>query len=84
VQALNPIGAGDAFAAGLVAALEGGATLSQAAVEGTAAAAASVETALPGQVDAARARSLVAEVAVQPVEAGPDPKGSDSLRGEGE
>jgi sugar/nucleoside kinase (ribokinase family) len=64
VAVRNPIGAGDAFVAGLAAALERDAPLERAAVEATAVAAASVETLLPGIVDAARARELIEQVGV--------------------
>ena len=59
VPARNPVGAGDAFAAGLVAALERGARRAEAVVEATATAAASVETLLPGQVDPQRTHALL-------------------------
>ena len=54
----NPIGAGDALVAGLACALERGEPLPEAVLAGMAAAAASVEQALPGRVDPARARAL--------------------------
>jgi len=62
VQVRNPVGAGDALVAGLSLALERGAGLADAAREGMAAAAASVEHEHAGQLDAARARELVASI----------------------
>jgi 1-phosphofructokinase family hexose kinase len=56
----NPIGAGDAFAAGFAVALEQGADLPAAARAGIAAGAASVEHPLAGALDPARARQLAA------------------------
>jgi 1-phosphofructokinase family hexose kinase len=56
----NPIGAGDAFTCGLAAALERGASVLEAAREGVAAGAASVETARAGTLDAGRMRELLA------------------------
>jgi 1-phosphofructokinase family hexose kinase len=60
VEARNPIGAGDSFLAGLVGGLEAGSDLEGALRIGLAAAAASVETELPGSVDPERLRELVA------------------------
>ncbi len=60
VTVRNPIGAGDAFAAGLAVALEQGADLLAAARAGIAAGAASVEHPLAGALDPARARELAA------------------------
>jgi 1-phosphofructokinase family hexose kinase len=60
VTVRNPVGAGDAFAAGLAAALEQGADLRAAARAGIAAGAASVEHPLAGALDAARAEQLAA------------------------
>jgi 1-phosphofructokinase len=65
VTVRNPIGAGDAFAAGFAAALEGGADLRAAARAAIAAGAASVERALAGELDAARAAELAGRVAVE-------------------
>jgi 1-phosphofructokinase family hexose kinase len=56
---LNPIGAGDVLASALAAALERGVPLLQAAREGCAAAAASVESPTAGELDAGRARELL-------------------------
>lgn len=58
VRAVNPVGAGDCFAAALAGALEEGRSLAAAARWAVAAAAASVEEPLPGMVSAARAREL--------------------------
>jgi 1-phosphofructokinase len=58
VTVRNPIGAGDAFAAGFAMALEQGGDLLAAARAGIAAGAASVEHPLAGALDAARAREL--------------------------
>jgi 1-phosphofructokinase family hexose kinase len=58
VTVRNPIGAGDAFAAGFAMALEQSADLLAAARAGIAAGAASVEHPLAGALDAARAREL--------------------------
>ena len=66
VTVRNPIGAGDALAGGLAAALERGATLERAVAAGLAAAAASVETATAGEMDPARAAAL--EAAASPPE----------------
>ena len=60
VTVRNPIGAGDAFVAGLAAALERGCTLQEAVLEAVAAGGASVETPLAGRLDPARARALLA------------------------
>jgi 1-phosphofructokinase family hexose kinase len=58
VTVRNPIGAGDAFAAGLAAALEAGADLLAATRAGIAAGAASVEHPLAGALDPGRAKEL--------------------------
>ncbi len=58
VTVRNPIGAGDAFAAGLAVALERGADLPDAARAGIAAGAAAVERPLAGDLDPARAAVL--------------------------
>jgi 1-phosphofructokinase len=60
VTVRNPIGAGDAFAAGFAATLERGADLLAAARAAIAAGAASVEHPLAGALDPARARQLAA------------------------
>ncbi|HEU5317633.1 MAG TPA: PfkB family carbohydrate kinase, partial [Chloroflexota bacterium] len=73
VAEVNPIGAGDAFTAALAAALEGGAPLLDAAVAATAAAAASVEMPLPGQLDPERMRSLLPLVTSSPSRWGAQP-----------
>jgi 1-phosphofructokinase family hexose kinase len=62
VRVDNPIGAGDAFAAGLAAALARGQPATVAAREAVAAGAAGVETALAGHLDSVRMRDLVAQV----------------------
>jgi len=59
----NPVGAGDALAGGLVAALEAGAELLEAVREGMAAAAAAVETPKAGALDPRRMRELLAAMA---------------------
>lgn len=59
---VNPVGAGDCFAAGLAAGLEAGAPLPDAARRGMAAAAAGVEDPIPGRFDVARYRDLLAEL----------------------
>lgn len=60
VDARNPIGAGDAFVAGLALALSRHEPISAAVRHGMAAAMASVETMLPGKLDPARAAQLEA------------------------
>jgi 1-phosphofructokinase family hexose kinase len=62
VSVRNPIGAGDAFAAGLAAALAAGAELGAAVAAATAVGAASVEAPRAGDLDAARARALEADL----------------------
>jgi 4-amino-4-deoxy-L-arabinose transferase-like glycosyltransferase len=63
VQVSNPIGAGDVLTSGLAAALERGASVAEAAREGVAAAAASVEAPTAGELDRARMRELLAMMA---------------------
>jgi 1-phosphofructokinase family hexose kinase len=58
----NPIGAGDSLVGGLVGSLERGEEFRAALRLGVAAAAASVETDLPGSVDATRVRALIPQV----------------------
>jgi len=58
VSVRNPVGAGDAFAAGLVLALADGEPFEEAVAAALATAAASVETAGAGDVDPARVRAL--------------------------
>jgi len=58
VDVVNPIGAGDAFAAGVAAALEAGSDVLVCARAGIAAGAASVEVATAGRLDPERARAL--------------------------
>jgi 1-phosphofructokinase len=62
VAVRNPIGAGDAFAASLAAALERGLGVEEAARRGVAAAAASVEAPTAGDLDPARMEALLAAV----------------------
>jgi 1-phosphofructokinase family hexose kinase len=62
VRHVNPIGAGDSFVAGLVLRLGAGAPLREAVAAGIGAAAASVETELPGQLDPDRATQLEASL----------------------
>jgi sugar/nucleoside kinase (ribokinase family) len=59
VTVVNPIGAGDVFAAALAAALEAGDDVVDAARRGVAAAAASVESPRAGDFDAARMAALL-------------------------
>jgi 1-phosphofructokinase family hexose kinase len=66
VDERSPIGAGDSLVGGLAGSLERGAELHDALRIGVAAAAASVETELPGLVDPARVRSLVPKVDITP------------------
>lgn len=66
VTVRNPIGAGDALVGGLAAALECGDALGRAVIAGLATAAASVETAVAGAIDPARASEL--ELAATPPE----------------
>jgi 1-phosphofructokinase family hexose kinase len=60
VTVRNPVGAGDAFAGGLADALARGVPARKAVVAGVAAASASVETMLAGDLDPARATALAA------------------------
>jgi 1-phosphofructokinase family hexose kinase len=62
----NPIGAGDALTGALVAALERGEPLLEAARHGVAAATASVESPTAGELDAARAAELLRGVVAEP------------------
>ena len=64
VRVVNPIGAGDAFVAGLVSVLEAGGGLGAAVEQASAVAAASVEELLPGTFDPLRAQQLSAKVRV--------------------
>ena len=68
VREVNPIGAGDAFVGGLAGALEEGQSLEMAAIAGTASAAASVETPLPGHLDPARAGALRSRIQIEAVQ----------------
>lgn len=63
VSVSNPIGAGDALTSGLAAALERGASVLEAAREGVAAAAASVEAPKAGDLDRTRMRELLGRMA---------------------
>jgi 1-phosphofructokinase family hexose kinase len=63
---VNPIGAGDVLAAGLAAGLEGGAGLLDAACRGVAAAAAGVQVALAGDLDAGVMDALLPQVTPTP------------------
>lgn len=65
VRPRNPIGSGDAFTAALVAALLRGDELGTACAWGAAAGAANAQEWLPGQVDPATVRSLVAAACVE-------------------
>ncbi len=72
VQQVNPIGAGDSFAAGLAVALERGDPLREAARVAVASGAASVTTALAGHVDPATLTALLTALLAEPaVEAAP-------------
>ena len=62
VEVANPIGAGDAFAAGVAAALEAGCDVREASRWGVATGAASVTTATAGHVDVDTLRRLLGEV----------------------
>jgi 1-phosphofructokinase family hexose kinase len=62
----NPIGAGDAFAAGLAAALASGEPVTVAAREAVATGTAGVESPLGGDFDRARMRELLARVTLVP------------------
>jgi 1-phosphofructokinase family hexose kinase len=61
-HAVNPIGAGDVLTSGLAAALERGASVLDAAREGVAAAAASVEAPKAGMLDRRRMAELLARI----------------------
>jgi fructose-1-phosphate kinase PfkB-like protein len=63
VRVSNPIGAGDVLTSGLAAALERGASVADAAREGVAAAAASVEAPKAGELDRARMHALLGRMA---------------------
>jgi len=63
VRVENPIGAGDVLTSGLAAALERGASVAEAAREGVAAAAASVEAPRAGDLDRVRMRELLGRMA---------------------
>ncbi len=63
VTVSNPIGAGDVLTSGLAAALERGASVLEAAREGVAAAAASVEAPKAGELDRRRMRELLGRMA---------------------
>ena len=63
VSVRNPIGAGDVLTSGLAAALERGASVLDAAREGVAAAAASVEAPKAGDLDVRRMQELLGSVA---------------------
>ena len=65
VEVANPIGAGDVLTCGLAAALERGMALDAALCEGVAAAAAAVESATAGELDAGRMRELLGSVVVE-------------------
>jgi 1-phosphofructokinase family hexose kinase len=62
VTVRNPIGAGDAFAAGLAGALERGEPLEQAVLAGVAVSAAAVEHPAAGRLDPRRAAELLAKL----------------------
>jgi len=69
LRAVNPIGSGDAFTAGLISALLRGLPLGEACREGAACGAANALTLLAGQVDPADVRRIQADVKVEPVPA---------------
>ncbi|MGH2819230.1 MAG: 1-phosphofructokinase family hexose kinase [Actinomycetota bacterium] len=75
VAVANPIGAGDAFAAGFSLAIEEGATMSGAVAQGMAAAAASVEQELAGALDPERSRALKARIDIPGGESRAGPRG---------
>ena len=62
IKVVNPIGSGDAFAAGVVSRLIRGEELSEACRWGTAAAAANALTPIPGELALERVESLLREV----------------------
>jgi 1-phosphofructokinase family hexose kinase len=66
VTVRNPVGAGDAFTAGLASALAADADLAAAVVRGVATAAASVETMLAGAVEGGRVGELERALAADP------------------
>lgn len=66
VHEVNPIGAGDAFAAGLAVGLERGADLRTSALQAVATAAASVSTELAGHVDQDLLRTLLPTLGWEP------------------
>ena len=66
VAEINPVGAGDAFAAGLAVALERGAELPDAAVHAVATAAASVAHPIAGMLDPALQARLLSGIHVEP------------------
>ncbi len=66
VQAINPIGSGDAFAAGLAASLLAGQTLPQAALLATACGAANALQLLPGTIDPIDVARLQDQIRVEP------------------
>ena len=65
IKAVNPIGSGDAFTAGLVSCLVRGDELGEACRWGSAAGAANALTPLPGEVDREEVERLVREVKIQ-------------------
>jgi 1-phosphofructokinase family hexose kinase len=67
VEEANPIGAGDAFAAGLAVALERGGDLAEAAVLGVATAAASVAHPVAGMLDPDLLAQLLPRIHAEPV-----------------
>ncbi len=67
VRALNPIGSGDAFTAGLVARLVHGDDLGEACRWGSAAGAANALTPMPGEVDRSEVERLAPTIEVQKI-----------------
>ena len=64
IRALDPIGSGDAFTAGLLVALDAGRTIDEALAAGAAAGTANAETLGAGRLDVARQAELIADVVV--------------------
>jgi len=68
IEAINPIGSGDAFAAGLAVSLLRGESLPQAAVLAVACGASNALHPLPGRIDLAQVQQFASRIAVRPME----------------